>query len=88
MVIGISTDKLSAQKKFTDKQSLNFPLFADPDKKIAREYGVLNPRRGVAQRTTFVIDRKGIVRKIYRDVNARKNPEEVLQYVKKNLAEK
>jgi peroxiredoxin Q/BCP len=86
VVVGISTDHLNAQEQFTRKEGLNFPLVADPDKKIAREYGVLSPERGLAQRTTFVIDKKGVVRKIYRNVNAQKNPDEVLRYVKENLA--
>ena len=55
VVIGISTDTLEDQQKFTDKESLNFPLFADPDKKIAREYGVLNPSRGVAHTPVVTI---------------------------------
>ena len=87
VVLGISTDKLDAQKKFTDKESLNFPLLADPDKKITKAYGVLSPR-GVANRATFVIDKKGIVRKIYPKANADKNPKEVLDWIKKNLQEK
>jgi len=86
VVLGISTDKLGAQEKFTEKEHLNFPLFADPDKKIARAYGVLNPTRGVAQRTTFVIDKKGVVRKVFHVQNAKGNPEEVLTYVRENLA--
>jgi peroxiredoxin Q/BCP len=85
VVIGISTDTVEDQQKFTDKEQLNFPLFADADKKVAKEYGVLGPR-GVAQRTTFVIDKKGVVRKVYTGVNPTKNPQEVLDYVKESLA--
>jgi len=85
VVVGISTDDLSAQEKFTEKEHLNFPLFADPTRKVATEYGVLGSR-SFAQRTTFVIDKKGIVRKIYHVQNARQNPEEVLQYVREHLA--
>ncbi len=88
VVLGISTDKLEAQKQFTEKESLNFPLFADADKKIAKAYGVLNSERGFAKRATFVIDKKGIVRKIYPAANADKNPEEVLTWIKENLKEK
>jgi peroxiredoxin Q/BCP len=87
VVLGISTDKLADQEKFTEKETLNFPLLADPDKKIAKEYGVLSPR-GFAQRATFVIDKQGIVRKIYPSANAKTNPDEVLKYVKENLADK
>lgn len=87
VVLGISTDKLDAQKKFTDKESLNFPLLADPDKKITKAYGVLSGR-GVADRATFVIDKKGIVRKIYPKANADENPKQVLDWIKKNLQTK
>ncbi len=88
MVIGISTDKLDAQKKFTEKESLNFPLLADSNKKIAKAYGVLNPDRGFANRATFIIDKKGIIRKVYPKANPDENPEEVLNWVKKNLKDK
>jgi peroxiredoxin Q/BCP len=88
VVLGISTDTLTDQAKFTEKESLNFPLLADADKKVAQEYGVLNPARGFASRATFVIDRKGIVRKVYPAANADKNPQEVLDWVRENLAEK
>jgi peroxiredoxin Q/BCP len=87
VVLGISTDQLADQNKFTEKESLNFPLLADADKKVAKEYGVLSDR-GFARRATFVIDKKGIVRKIYPSANADKNPQEVLDYVKNNLADK
>src|SRR5438270_10548177 len=87
VVIGISTDKLEQQQQFTDKEKLNFPLYADPDKKVAKAFGVLQPA-GYAQRATFVIDKKGIVRKIYPKADAGKHPAEVLAYVKEHLADK
>jgi peroxiredoxin len=40
---------------------------------------------GYAMRTTFVIDKKGVVRKIYNKVDTGKHPDEVLDYVKENL---
>ena len=87
MVIGVSTDKLEDQEKFTAKEKLNFPLYADPEQKAARAFGVLMPNRQMAQRVTFVIDKKGIVRQVYPKVNAAKHPQEVLDYIKENLAE-
>jgi peroxiredoxin Q/BCP len=88
VVIGASTDTLALQQKFTDKENLNFPLLADPDKKLAQEFGVLNAKNGFASRATFVIDKKGIVRKIYPTAKAAENPKEVLDYVKENLKDK
>jgi peroxiredoxin Q/BCP len=86
-VIGISTDTLADQEDFTKKETLNFPLYADADKKAAKEYGVLAPN-GFASRSTFVIDKKGILRKIYPTAQAAKHPDEVLQFVKENLERK
>jgi peroxiredoxin Q/BCP len=89
VVIGISTDKLEAQQKFTQEQKLNFPLYADTEQKVAKAFGVLMPKnQRLAQRVTFVIDKKGTVRKVYPKVNAAQHPQEVLDYVLENLAKK
>ena len=85
VIVGISTDKLADQKQFTTKEKLTFPLLADPDKKITREYGALGTR-GYANRYTFVIDKKGVLRKVYHKVAPGKHPQEVLDYVKDHLA--
>ena len=87
-MIGISTDTLDAQQKFTEKENLTFPLYADPEQKAARAFGVLMPGKPFAQRVTFVIDKKGIIRKIYPKVNPANHPAEVLAFIKANLADK
>jgi peroxiredoxin Q/BCP len=84
VVVGISNDTVELQQKFTDKEKLNFPLFADTDKKVTKAYGALSDR-GLPSRYTFVIDRKGTLRKVYTKVTPGKHPAEVLQYVKENL---
>lgn len=75
------------QRRFTDKEKLTYPLLADADKKTAKAYGVLSAR-GFANRATFVIDKKGVVRKIYPKVKPAENAEEVLDWIKDNLKEK
>jgi peroxiredoxin Q/BCP len=85
VVIGISADNIGNQQKFTDVNKLPFPLFADPDKTVIKAYGALSPR-GFANRYTFVIDKKGVLRKAYTKVSAAKHAEEVLAFVKKELA--
>jgi peroxiredoxin Q/BCP len=87
VLLGISVDSLEDQKKFTDKEKLTYPLLADAEKKVAKSYGVLAPQ-GYAKRVTFIIDKKGVVRKIYPDANAAKNAEEVLDWIKENLKDK
>jgi len=89
VVVGISTDTLDQQQKFTEKNNLNFPLLADDKGEVARAFGVLPPGAKFARRSTFVIDKEGRVAKTYPAVgNAVGHPEEVLTFVKENLAKK
>lgn len=85
-MIGISTDTLDLQKKFTEKEKLNFPLYADAEQKVAKALGVLIPGSKFAKRCTFIINKEGTIAKIYATVgNAGGHPQEVLEYVKENL---
>ena len=86
MVIGCSTDPLALQKKFTEKEMLKFPLFADSEQKVAKSFGVLIPGKTMAKRCTFIINKEGNIAKIYPAVgNAGGHPQEILEYVMKNL---
>ena len=63
--VGISADKVESQQRFAEKYSFDFPLLSDPDKSVARAYGV---RRGAGiipnKRTTFVIGADGFIKEI------------------------
>jgi len=59
-VIGVSVDRIDAQKRFSDDCHLPFPLIADDHAAIARAYGVLG-LLGIAKRVTFWIDAEGRV---------------------------
>jgi peroxiredoxin Q/BCP len=65
--VGISADKVDKQKRFSEKHQFDFPLLSDPDKSVAKAYGV---RRGPGlipnKRTTFVIDTHGNIQAIVR----------------------
>ena len=70
-VVGVSTDSPQSHEKFIAKYELNFPLLADPDKRMVQAYGVFKKKSlygrefmGI-ERTTMVIDRHGIVRKVF-----------------------
>jgi len=70
-VIGISGDSAESHQKFADKYTLTFPLLSDPDRKVAKAYGVWQKKSlygrqfmGIV-RTTFLIDRKGVVRRVF-----------------------
>lgn len=80
-VFGVSVDDVESHKSFKEKENLNFILLADPDKKVTKEYGVLN-KFGMASRVTFVIDKQGIIKKIYEKVDPATNYKELLEYLK------
>ena len=61
---GASVDPVDLNKEFITTHNLNFILLSDPEKSYAKAVGVLNPERGVANRWTFIIDEKGIIRDI------------------------
>ena len=88
MIIGISTDTIQDQERFTAKEKLNFPLLADADKSVAKAYGVLTKDGKYAKRVTFVIDKQGIIRKVFPQVDIRNHCDEVLAFIKDNLAGK
>ncbi|MGA8539041.1 MAG: thioredoxin-dependent thiol peroxidase [Terriglobales bacterium] len=92
VLLGISADTASSQKKFQDKFSLPFPLLADPEKKIANLFGVVKEKnmygkkvKGIA-RTTFVIGPDGKIEHIFNNVKAEGHADEVLAYLKSSAA--
>lgn len=83
-VIGISPDDEKKHKKFEAKFDLPFTLIADPAHTILEKYGVWGEKQlfghhymGV-HRTTFVIDEKGIIRKIFTRPKNKAHAEEII----------
>ena len=63
--MGISTDNTFSQREFAAKLKLSMPLLSDfAQREVAKEYGVLVPQAGVANRATFVIDKDGKIASI------------------------
>ena len=60
-VVGISSQDLASHEGFVAKHSLNVPLLADVEKKVAAAYDAYSPRLGV-KRAVIVIDEQGVVR--------------------------
>ncbi|HZP28217.1 MAG TPA: peroxiredoxin [Acidimicrobiia bacterium] len=54
--IGISADSVDRQRKFSEKHSFDFTLLSDPDRTVARQFGVKRPGPLFNKRVTFVID--------------------------------
>ncbi len=57
-------DARPTQKKFAEEMGVEFTMLSDFGKSLSRLYGVLDEERGMARRTTFVIDKAGIIRHI------------------------
>jgi peroxiredoxin Q/BCP len=84
VIVGVSPDTSKAQLKFKEKFDLPFTLLADPGHAAAEAYGVWHEKSmygrtymGV-ERATFVIDAKGVIKKIFPKVKVEGHAEEVL----------
>jgi peroxiredoxin Q/BCP len=84
VIVGVSPDASKSQAKFKEKFDLPFVLLADVDHKTCEDYGVWKEKSmygkkymGV-ERTTFVIDPKGKIKKIFPKVKVEGHAEEVL----------
>jgi peroxiredoxin Q/BCP len=84
VVIGVSADSVDSHVKFAQKYGLSFPLLSDEKKEIIKSYGVWKEKSmygkkyfGI-ERTTVVIDEKGIVRQIFNKVKVDGHTEEVI----------
>ena len=88
VVLGVSADSVESHKKFKKKFELNFPLLADPEKKMIERYGVWKEKSmygkkymGI-ERTTFVIDENGKISHIFPKVKVDEHYDEVLKAIK------
>jgi len=84
-VVGVSPDTEKVQKNFETKYKLPFTLLADTSHTVLEKYGVWDQKKlfgreymGVL-RTTFVIDEKGIIRKIFTKPKNKAHAEEILK---------
>jgi peroxiredoxin Q/BCP len=88
VVFGISRDDVIAHAAFRDAQGITVQLLSDAESAVCRKYAVLEKavidgrEREHMIRSTFIIDKKGILRHAMRDVNPKHNAEEVLAAVK------
>lgn len=88
-VLGVSPDKEKEQENFATKYNLPFRLIADSENKISKAYGVYAMKKlfgheymGIL-RTTFIIDEKRIIRKIFYRPKNKAHAEEILSAMKK-----
>jgi len=84
VVVGVSADSVPSHKKFADRYGLQFPLASDEKKELVKKYGVWKEKSmygrkylGI-ERTTFVIDGRGIITHIFPKVKVAGHVEELL----------
>ncbi|MBY6038412.1 thioredoxin-dependent thiol peroxidase [Fictibacillus nanhaiensis] len=91
VIIGISPDPLTRHDTFIQKHGLPFLLAADEEHKVAKLYDVWKLKKNFGkeymgiERSTFIIDKEGIVAKEYRKVKVKDHVEDALNYIKENL---
>ncbi len=89
-VVGISKDKVEAQKKFADKFGLDFPLIADTDTAVLQQLGcwgekVMCGRKTVGiLRTTYLVDENGVIEKVFlpKEIKTKIHAGQILDYIK------
>jgi peroxiredoxin Q/BCP len=87
-VIGVSPDSLDSHRKFIGKHDLGMLLASDPDKSACEAFGVWTEKSMYGRkymgvdRSTFLIDAKGKIRRIWRKVKVPGHAEEVLEAVR------
>lgn len=88
VILGVSIDSIKSHENFAQKFHLPFPLLSDADKSVYTAYGVFKEKSmygktflGI-ERTTFVIDKEGIIRKIWPKVKVEGHIDEVLEFVR------
>lgn len=84
-VFGVSNDDQKSHQRFIEKFNLPFSLLCDVDKKVSKEYGVYELKKFMGKsyygivRSTFIIDEKGKIEKIFYKVNPQEHAEEVMK---------
>ena len=87
-VVGVSPDDVASHKKFEAKFNLPFTLIADPQHKIIDAFGVWGEKQLYGRkfmglhRTTFLIDEKGIVRRVYLKPRNKQHAEDIVKFWK------
>ena len=93
VVYGISKDSLKSHNKFRDKYKIKFDLLSDQELKVIKKYNVWSKKKFMGRefmgiiRTTFLIDKKGKIIKIWENVKVKDHAKDVLETIK-NISKK
>ena len=88
-IIGVSRDKVDAQKKFADKYNLEFPLIADTDTTLLQQLGSWGEKNMYGRktmgilRTTYLVNEEGVIEKIFtpKEIKTKIHAEQILQHI-------
>ena len=80
VLFAVSGDNVDDQKKFVNEYDIPYLHLSDPSKETCKKYAGLN-FIGLPKRSTFVIDKKGVIRKIFQDINVEKHGQEIASFL-------
>jgi len=89
VIVGVSKDSVQSHQKFKEKNNLPFTLLSDPEGKVLNLYGVWKKKSLYGrtfmgtERTTFLINEKGVVEKIYPKVSVKGHAQACLLDIRK-----
>ena len=92
-VFGISKDSLKSHNKFKNKYKIKFDLLTDEELKVLKKYGAWGKKKFMGRefmgtiRSTFLVDKKGKIIKMWKDVKVKDHAKEVLETLQ-NIAKK
>ena len=81
-LFAISIDTIDSQMKFVKDYNVPYLHLSDTEKNVCKTYAGLNIA-GLAKRSTFVIDKQGIVRMIFRDIDVKQHGKQIVESLKK-----
>ena len=81
VLFAISIDSVDAQKKFVEEYNIPFLHLSDPTKQTCKKFAGLNIA-GMAKRSTFIIDKQGIIKKIFRDIDVETHGQEIASFLR------
>ena len=81
VLFAISIDTAESQKKFVEEYNIPFLHLSDPNKQTCKKFAGLNIA-GMAKRSTFIIDKHGIIKKIFRDIDVETHGQEIANSLK------
>ena len=87
VVLGVSKDSVASHKRFEEKYGLAFTILSDTERKVIEAYDVWKEKKNYGKvsmgvvRSTYVIDEKGVIEKVFEKAKPDTNAQEILEYL-------